>query len=1207
MRSKILFIGVALFFAQYSWAAGKCSTVDSKRICEIQVGSATEWNAIDDDLKSCVVECGSVDSAKIVLTADISFGDKAPDNLCQANVNPIKRFTSFSVTSEGTSTYTLSNGCLKNESESIFALFVNANASFTLSNVNFENFYVDAANAERSAFLLGTSKSMVNVENASFKNIALTSGASNRYTGMLLASCGSQAGMVGVTYTNIKGENLSVVTENVEYAGGLVGFSESPVSLVKSNIGITLNRNRADEIADNTRSMVGGFVGGTISKVFVQDDTLDVNVSVVDVHDASSMVGGLVGFGAQSMLELGVTNSVVTGSVNVYSKKNDASNVRDQVSVGGLVGCWSVHSDISNINVLDDSVDVDVTLSGAAANRAYVGGVVGLLDVLGSSRVTANFKNVSYNGGVNAVDAQLDKVYAAGVLGGAVGSTKNVNLHLDTVRVNALVSMDGEMSTIEMGGFIGLAERLDTLKIERSYAWGAEDYLLYAKTSGGKEVSYYAGGAVGFLNKAQSSVIEKSFARGEIAVFGGKNSVSAQGKVLAGIVGFVENENSRTQIQDVYYIGAYGVTGNAKSGNFLGVAYTSDKSVDLNAAYSVEQNGLATASSNVDANGVVVTVDSDFAAVATQDFTDRLNEFDDGWVWSDTLNGGLPQLKFFAGIDGGKFDPKNDPDEPEDPTPENPVDSVPLYVQVWTSGNMAKMSVEFYDVEEGNGFGPVYARLLNASGKAVVEKLLAESLESQKYTEVFGQLDADEYSVEICADSASGAHCSKVFAKTDSWRVQKYVNREGSGYWQMVALSAIDSDFSKFGDDNFYRWDESDAIGEYWQYKVFDGFDDVEEGEGGWFYAASGINLPAKKYELKTESDSLVWNLKNMHSGWNMVANPYPWNIRVESTGDFDDAENGAEPLWFWNDATESYEAVDTLPAFSAFWLHTDQDNAVRSACAAPVFGGRADIEFGSNRKVPPGSPVSAISAGALAKKSSASSWSLRLVLKGDDGSMDRWNVVGVGSRDVSIEEPPAGMGKGVKLSIAENGSGLIRGKALAKSVVTAFAGNASENLEYSWTVAISSGNDGVAKFSVEGLDKLESAGLKAVLELDGKTYGLKAGASVDVDVSSEVCYARVKVVPAGTRLALAGPAISALGFTNFGTSLNVSFAADETLDGSKAEVRLMTLNGRTIALARGSVRSGVNSLNVAAPAHGGVYMLHVRAAGESRSVRIRL
>lgn len=1203
MHSKILFAGVALLLSQYDWAAGSCVSMGSVHNCEIKVGSADEWNAVDDDLRTCAAECGSVDTAKIVLTADISFGDNAPDNLCKANVNPVKRFTNFVVASEGESTYTLSNGCLKNESESIFGLFVNSAAVFSISNVKFENFYVDAGSAERAAFLLATSKSSVNVDNASFKNISLTSGASNRYTGLLLASSGTQYGSVGVAFTNIKGENLSLVSESVEYVGGLVGFTETPVTLNQSNVSVSVFRNRASEIKDDTRSVVGGLVGATISKVFVLQDTLDVNVSAVDVHDASTSVGGLVGYASQSILELGVTNSIVTGSVNVYSKKNDSSNEREKLMVGGLVGCWSVHNDMCNFNVLKDGIAVDVVLSGTASKVAYVGGVVGLADALGSSRLAANLKNISYDGSVNTVDSQLDKVYAGGVIGGIIGS-KNINLTMDTVRVNALVSTDGEMSSIGMGGFIGMAERLDTLKIERSYAWGVEDNLLYAKASGASDISYYAGGAVGFLNKAQSSVIAHSFARGSISVFGGKNNGASAGKVLAGLVGFVENENSKTKIQDAYYIGRFAVTSNAKIGSYLGLAYASDESIELNAAYAVDFNGVATTSTNVSKTGVVATVGSDVSTIASQDFTDRLNSFDKAWVWSDTLNGKFPQLKFFAGIDDGNLGGE----EPDDP--DNPIDSLPLFVQVWTSGNLAKMSVEFYDIDEESNYGAVYARLIDASDKVVAEKLLAASVKTQKYSEDFGQLSAGEYSVEICTDSVAGDNCSKVLGKTESWKVREFVNGDGHGYWQMLALSAIDSEKFKFDKGDFYRWDEADPVGEYWQYKAFDASYDVPEGEGGWFYASSDVRLPAKKYELKTESDSLEWKLQNKYSGWNMVANPYPWKIYVESAVDFDDAEDGSEPLWYWNSVTKSYEAVDTLPAFGAFWLHSDMDNAVRRICAAPVFGVKADIELGSDRSVPPPAPrtpVAPASAGTLAKKSNASSWSLRLVLVGEDGSEDRWNVIGVGSRNVSIEEPPSGMNNGVNLSIAENGSERIHGKALAKSVVSAFAGDDSKNVEYNWTVAVSSSKNGVAKFSAEGLKALESMGFKAMLEMDGKTYELNAGSSVNLKVSSETKYGRVKVVPAGTRVNLAGTSISGLGFTNFGTSLNVAFMASDDLAGSSVEVRLVAMNGRTIALSRGTACSGANSVSVAAPAHGGVYLLHVRAAGVTRSAKIRL
>lgn len=1221
--------------AQYSWAVGSCVTAGAKRNCEIQVGSPADWNGIDDDIVSCAASCGNVDTVKVLLTADVAFGDNAPDFLCTANVTPVKTVADFVVTSKGETPFTLSNGCLKNESDANMALFLASNQSFTVSNVNFENFYVDSKNAKNAAFILARGDRMVNMESVSLKNISLKSDFGSENTGLLVATLAKTMGSVGATVSKVRGENLSIVSESAGKVGGLVGFSECAVTVTYSNIEIAIERNRNLETLDNTRSAVGGLIGSTSSRVQISQDTVSVKVDAVDVYDTASMVGGLVGYGVGSSLNFVMNNSIVTGEVNALSKKNDFTGVRERLMVGGLLGCWSVQGETSNMNVKNDSVAVNVLLSGVAGKNVYVGGLVGYADALGGGTLSSKFTGILYNGSVNVSDSEVEKVYAGGVMGGLYAS-KNAKVLMDTVQVNALVYADGGVSNVVMGGFAGLIEDVDSLKISRSFAWGLEDYLLYVKASGGNDVLYNVGGAIGFLNKARSSEITEVFARGAIAVFGGKKGDVSGNKVMAGFVGLVENEAGapKTKIQDVYYVGGFSVTSNAKSNDIYGLVFANGETVDLNAAYAVDFYNWTSASANFESAGVVTTVNEADKSVASKEFADRLNELDDAWIWNDTLNEGFPQLKFFAEFDGGKFDPKGglgddvvDPstdesknppaDEPEEPSA--PADSLPLYVQVWTSGNLAKMSVEFFDVDGESKLGPVYARLLNADGKTVVEKLLSQSLESEKFSEDFGQLEAGEYRVEICADSAESNHCAVSFGKTETWKVQEFVNREGSAFWQMVALSAIDPDFSKFDGGDFYRWDEADAIGDYWQYKAFDGVDEVLEGEGGWFYAASGINLPAKKYDLKTESDTLVWNLQNKYSGWNMVANPYPWKIRVESTGDFDDAENGAEPLWFWNDATESYEALDTLPAFGAFWLHSDEDNAVRSVCAAPVFSAQANIELGSSHKVAPPAPLSPVAANmpadvyapvALAKKATSSSWSLRLVLKGEDGSVDRWNVIGAGSRNVSIEEPPAGMGRGVKLSIMADGQSMVRGKALAKSVVVSsanFVGNDAQNLEYSWTVALSAGDDGVARFSAEGLDKLESAGLKAVLELDGKTYALKSGSSVKVEVSSETRYAQVKVVPVGAHVALAGASVSNLGFTNFGTSLHVSFVADDALDGSLAEVRLVAMNGHTVALARGTVRGGANSLNVAAPGRGGVYVLHVRAAGKTRSVKIRI
>lgn len=1203
MHSRVLFAALAILLAQFSWAAGTCKNAGSKNICEIQVGNASAWNSIDADVANCLTLCGAVDTVHIVLTGDISFGDAAPDSTCKANVTPVRSTFAVSVRSDGTTPFTLKNGCLKDENDQDVALFVASEGSFKFSGVNVENFYVDGGNAKNVALVLARGDREVNVENVSLKNVLLKSGYNSENTALLVASSSMISGRLGNDFSKVRGEKLSIRTESSANVGGLVAFSEIATTVTYSKIDISIDKVDTAWTSLDSHSAAGGLVGKTTSRTYVLQDTVSLKIQVFVGDGASSVTGGLVGAGVvdeYSDFVMGL--SKVSGEVKVVSRNTGEAKNRNKISVGGIVGEWSLQSGAANFKMNSDSVAVNVTFAGEESSNAYVGGVLGYGDALGDGGLSMDLYGIACKGRVASTASGLQKLYSGGVIGGFSGAGKT-KIILDSSFVTTFVGNDIAAESIFFGGFAGLVEGVDSLKVMRSFAWGFNDSLFSAKVSSGNAARFYLGGLIGFLNKAKFSEISESFARGFISAYGAKNGSGSANKIMSGIVGLVEKDAdcAKTVIRDAYYMGGFDLSGNPKNENIVGLAYASGEFLDIDAAYAMDFLSNSTQSTNTADTNVVATVNGVDKVVPSEAFAEKLNSVDNAWIWSDTLNNGYPQLKFFVFQDGGKLDPGIDPPNPPDPPDPPAPGPVQLRLQVWASGNVAKMSAEFVKDADGGDVGPVYARVLDASEVVVAEELLAESVESRKYEKNFGQLPAGDYSVEVCVGSQNGSHCDLSLGKTGYWKVRAFVNSDVASSWQMVALSSINPAFTQYEAGKFFRWDESEAVGEYWQYKAYDG-SAVDAGEGGWFFAASGLNLPARTFEMKSESDSVAWKLQNKYSGWNMVANPYPWNIRAEFAGNFEDPDNGAEPVWYWNPATESYEAVEILPAFGAFWVHSKQDGVINNVCAAPAFDSLPTVKFSS---IPEPSPAPFPT---LVKSVGTSSWSLRLVLKGEDGSVDRWNVVGAGSKDVSIDEPPAGMERGVNLSIVGNGSA--RGIALAKSVVALGSGNvssANSAPEYDWTVALSAGKAGNAKFSVEGLKNLEAFGLKALLDVDGKTYELESGAGVDVPVSAEVRYAHVKVVPAGSRLAPSEARIYGISFVNFGSSLSVSFGAASSLDGSAVEVRLVALDGTVVSSVRGTANAGANSVDLTAPVRSGVYVLRVRAGGVVENARIRI
>ena len=141
----------------------------------------------------------------------------------------------------------------------------------------------------------------------------------------------------------------------------------------------------------------------------------------------------------------------------------------------------------------------------------------------------------------------------------------------------------------------------------------------------------------------------------------------------------------------------------------------------------------------------------------------------------------------------------------------------------------------------------------------------------------------------------------------------------------------------------------------------------------------------------------------------------------------------------------------------------------------------------------------------------------------------------------------------------------------------------------------------------MEGLEELDAMGYGAVLVVDGSEHVCAADRPVKLELASTATAAEFRVVPKSALPVVAANSIGKIRFVRYAGGLDVGFEASGSLAGSRSEVRLLDLQGRTLSRALGKVQSGLNSLSLSVPGRGGVFVLMVKAGSETRSMRIRL
>lgn len=376
--------------------------------------------------------------------------------------------------------------------------------------------------------------------------------------------------------------------------------------------------------------------------------------------------------------------------------------------------------------------------------------------------------------------------------------------------------------------------------------------------------------------------------------------------------------------------------------------------------------------------------------------------------------------------------------------------------------------------------------------------------------------------------------------------------------WQMFSLSDVDEYAIDWdGDRMFYYWDEAAEYGVAWKYQKYNKGRAVKAGQGVWYNSLEGRPLVLRK-DIATAGNEVVWGLER---GWNMVANPYGWKFKLP--------ENSFE-IWSWS-ADSGFKPVTKLEPYEAIWLRSDAKTPF-TFTAEPSFGD--DVDAGALQKA------------ALAK-TTRDGWTLQAVLSDGRGHGDFWNVLGVGEAE-EWQEPPAGMGDYVNLSVVEGK------KALLKSIKSA------EDDRHEWNLALSATTDRIGYLKFEGVKALNEMGLRVYVTIDGKTTEMGAGDSLKVLLKAAGSVATVQVTSSEVRTVASK--LENLRLERVSGTLQVGFDVSSDLAGAGYRVQLVGVNGKVAATYHGKSAVGHNTLALTAPKPG-LYLLRV-TLGRHHAVR---
>jgi hypothetical protein len=323
-----------------------------------------------------------------------------------------------------------------------------------------------------------------------------------------------------------------------------------------------------------------------------------------------------------------------------------------------------------------------------------------------------------------------------------------------------------------------------------------------------------------------------------------------------------------------------------------------------------------------------------------------------------------------------------------------------------------------------------------------------------------------------------------------------------------------------------------------------------------------------------SKDSEIVWELDNLYSGWNLVANPYGWYVDLKNGK----SDNGAEvTFWQWDPVTAGYKIPTTIGPYEAVWAKVSKSTTWRMS-AAPFF----KIEERKAEKK------------ALQKNANVKgAWNLTVALTDEYGKQDSWNVIGAGNAE-SLDEPPAGMGNRVSLAIREVLADGKKSAKLAKSIVPVAD-------EYRWVLDVSASSMRDGKLKFEGVKELNGQGLKLFVEADGKSTELRDGQAYDVALVKSAKQVEVRVAASN---AVVASKVGALRSTFAGETLQLGFDVPESLAGAKSSYAVVGVDGKVVASGHFTAKAGTNSIAAHTP-KSGIYVVKVKVGSQQLSNKV--
>ena len=341
-----------------------------------------------------------------------------------------------------------------------------------------------------------------------------------------------------------------------------------------------------------------------------------------------------------------------------------------------------------------------------------------------------------------------------------------------------------------------------------------------------------------------------------------------------------------------------------------------------------------------------------------------------------------------------------------------------------------------------------------------------------------------------------------------------------------------------------FWWDESNPVGDYWQYRRYDADDMFDSTRGYWYgpIAKEPLSLSLQTPNMK---DEVVWKLENKYSGWNLVANPYGWYVKLPQ-------EEGVTFAKWYPDVS-GYDTISVLGPYEAVWVKTEKSRELR----IPL---KATIVLEDEWTPPP-----------LLKGATSENWNFRVVLTDKNGKRDAWNELAAGDVASSLSEPPAGMGDHVNLSIVEGK------QRLAKSVK-----KNGEDLEWNLEASATTTRDG--KLSFVGLEKVWAKGLHVYATIGDETVEVVKDRPVNVKLSPKAKNVSVRVTKSAVSAQVAKNLISGFRVNQVQNTLNVGFDAVSKLAGAKVKVSVVGIDGRVVATSKSVANEGSNAISMKKP-----------------------